>query len=52
MPVTPQVLLQAATQAKTQAAANSTAPAAETGDRASSFAQVYARQAQNKPSVA
>jgi flagellar hook-length control protein FliK len=52
MPVTPQVLLQAATQAKTQAAANSTAPAAETGDKASSFAQVYARQAQNKPSVA
>jgi flagellar hook-length control protein FliK len=52
MPVTPHVLLQAATQAKTQAAANSTAPTAETGDKASSFAQVYARQAQNKPVAA
>lgn len=49
MPVTPNTLLQAAAQAKTQAAANSTAPTAEPGDKASSFAQVYARQAQNKP---
>ncbi|MCW8275654.1 flagellar hook-length control protein FliK [Pseudomonas sp. PCH199] len=49
MPVTPNILLQAAAQAKTQAAsANSTAPAAEPGDKASSFAQVYAKQAQNK----
>ncbi|MBV6823702.1 flagellar hook-length control protein FliK [Pseudomonas sp. PD9R] len=52
MPVTPNLLLQAAAQAKTQAAANSTAPATEPGDKASSFAQVYARQAQNKPSAA
>jgi len=51
MPVTPHLLLQAATAAKTQAAANSTAPTAEPGDKASSFAQVYARQAQNKPSA-
>jgi flagellar hook-length control protein FliK len=50
MPVTPNLLLQAATQAKTQAAsANSTALAAEPGDKASSFAQVYANQSQNKP---
>lgn len=49
MPVTPNSLLQAAAQAKTQAAANSTAPTAESGDKASSFAQVYARQAENKP---
>jgi flagellar hook-length control protein FliK len=50
MPVTPNLLLQAATQAKTQAAsANSTAQAAEPGDKASSFAQVYANQSQNKP---
>jgi flagellar hook-length control protein FliK len=50
MPVTPNLLLQAAAQAKTQAAsANSTALSAEPGDKASSFAQVYARQAQNKP---
>jgi len=51
MPVTPHLLLQAATAAKTQAAANSTAPTAEPGDKVSSFAQVYARQAQNKPSA-
>lgn len=50
MPVTPNLLLQAAVQAKTQAAsANSTAVAAEPGDKASSFAQVYAKQAQDKP---
>ena len=52
MPVTPNSLLQAAAQAKTQAAANSTAPTAEPGDKASSFAQLYARQAENKPAAA
>ncbi|WP_033055986.1 flagellar hook-length control protein FliK [Pseudomonas mandelii] len=52
MPVTPNMLLQAAAQAKTQAAsANTPAPAAEPGDKASSFAQVYANQARNKPSA-
>ncbi|KQV16978.1 flagellar hook-length control protein [Pseudomonas sp. Root329] len=52
MPVTPNMLLQAAAQAKTQAAsANTPALAAEPGDKASSFAQVYANQARNKPSV-
>ena len=50
MPVTPNILLQAAAQAKTQAAsANPPALAAEPGDKASSFAQVYANQARNKP---
>lgn len=50
MPVTPNLLLQATAQAKTQAAsANSTALSAEPGDKASSFAQVYAKQAQSKP---
>ncbi|VVN09185.1 hypothetical protein PS662_03759 [Pseudomonas fluorescens] len=53
MPVTPNILLQATAQAKTQAAsANSSALTAEPGDKASSFAQVYANQAQNKPSAA
>ncbi|MDZ5434554.1 flagellar hook-length control protein FliK [Pseudomonas fluorescens] len=53
MPVTPNLLLQAAAQAKTQAAsANSTALSAEPGDKASSFAQVYAKQAQSKPVAA
>ncbi len=53
MPVTPNILLQAAAQAKTQAAsANTPALSAEPGDKASSFAQVYATQAQNKPSAA
>jgi flagellar hook-length control protein FliK len=52
MPVTPNMLLQAAAQAKTQAtSANTPAPAAEPGDKASSFAQVYANQARNKPSA-
>ncbi|MVV51294.1 flagellar hook-length control protein FliK [Pseudomonas sp. PB120] len=52
MPVTPNILLQAAAQAKTQAAsANTPAVAAEPGDKASSFAQVYANQAQNKPAT-
>jgi flagellar hook-length control protein FliK len=46
------MLLQAAAQAKTQAAsANTPALAAEPGDKASSFAQVYANQARNKPSA-
>lgn len=50
MPVTPNSLLQATAQAKTQAAsANSTALAAEPRDKASNFASVYAKQAQNKP---
>ena len=53
MPVTPNILLQAAAQAKTQAAsANTPAQTSEPGDKASSFAQVYANQAQNKPSAA
>ncbi|MCP1500431.1 flagellar hook-length control protein FliK [Pseudomonas migulae] len=53
MPVTPNILLQAAAQAKTQAAsANTPALSAEPGDKASSFAQVYATQSQNKPSAA
>lgn len=52
MPVTPNMLLQAAAQAKTQAAsANTPAQAAEPGDKASSFAHVYANQARNKPSA-
>ena len=50
MPVTPNILLQATTQAKTQAAsANSSALTAEPGDKASSFSQVYANQSQAKP---
>ena len=48
MPVTPNILLQAAAQAKSQSVANSSAQAAEPGDKASSFAQVYAKQAENK----
>ncbi|MGJ7516038.1 flagellar hook-length control protein FliK [Pseudomonas baetica] len=53
MPVTPNTLLQAAAQAKTQAAsAKSTALTAEPGDKAASFSQVYAKQAQNKPAGA
>ena len=52
MPVTPHSLLQAVATAKTQAAsANTPAPASEPGGKASSFADVYAHQAQNKPSV-
>ncbi|PAU53372.1 flagellar hook-length control protein FliK [Pseudomonas sp. PICF141] len=50
MPVTPNILLQAAATAKAQAAsANAPALTAEPGDKASSFAQVYANQAQTKP---
>ncbi|WP_131107322.1 flagellar hook-length control protein FliK [Pseudomonas sp. Sample_10] len=52
MPVTPNNLLQAVAPAKAQAAsANSTALTAEPGDKAASFAQVYAKQAQNKPAA-
>jgi flagellar hook-length control protein FliK len=52
MPVTPHSLLQAVATAKTQAAsANTPAPASEPAGKASSFADVYAHQAQNKPSV-
>jgi flagellar hook-length control protein FliK len=52
MPVTPNILLQASRQAQTQAAsANPSAPAAEPGDKAASFARVYANQAQNKPNA-
>ncbi|EJN29112.1 flagellar hook-length control protein [Pseudomonas sp. GM78] len=52
MPFTPNSLLQATAQAKSQAAAApSTKVAAEPGDKASSFSQVYATQGRN-PSVA
>lgn len=52
MPASPNILLQTAAQAKAQAAsAKSSAVAAEPGDKASSFAQVFADQGQNKPSV-
>lgn len=52
MPVTPNIFLQAATTAKAQAAsANAPALTAEPGDKTSSFAQVYANQAQSKPSA-
>ncbi|BBP63949.1 flagellar hook-length control protein [Pseudomonas sp. Cab53] len=52
MPVTPNTLLQATAQAKPQAAVNSPAAAPDNGDRASSFAQVFARQAPAKSSAA
>lgn len=57
MPVTPNILLQAAAQTKTQAgnansSANAAVQAAEPGDKAASFAQVYAKQSQNKPAAA
>ena len=52
MPVTPNFLLQAAAQAKTQAtSANPPALTAEPGDKAASFAHVYANQAQGKPNA-
>ncbi|VVN95221.1 flagellar hook-length control protein FliK [Pseudomonas fluorescens] len=48
MPVTPNILLQAAAQAKAKAAsAPAPAQAAEPGDKASSFAHVYANQARS-----
>jgi len=52
MPVTPNSLLQAAAKVKPQvAAANPSPVAAEPGDKASSFAKVFANQAPNKPAV-
>lgn len=53
MPLTPQSLLQAAAQSKSQAksqfvSAPATAVIAEPRDKASSFSQVYARQARDK----
>ncbi|MGW8462334.1 flagellar hook-length control protein FliK [Pseudomonas sp. CLCA07] len=52
MPVTPNSLLQASPAAKTLAvSANTPAAAAEPGDKASSFAKVYANQAQDKPAT-
>ncbi|CAI8785679.1 flagellar hook-length control protein FliK [Pseudomonas serboccidentalis] len=49
MPATPNVLLQSAAQAKAQAAAAKTsAVAADAGDKASSFAQVFADQGPKK----
>ncbi|WP_085656689.1 MULTISPECIES: flagellar hook-length control protein FliK [unclassified Pseudomonas] len=53
MPATPNILLQAAAQAKAQAAsAKAPALAAEPGDKASSFAQVFADQGPAKASAA
>ena len=52
MPVTPNILLQSAAQAKAKAAsAPAPAQAAEPGDKASSFAHVYANQARSTPSA-
>ncbi|WP_413794578.1 MULTISPECIES: flagellar hook-length control protein FliK [unclassified Pseudomonas] len=52
MPVTPNSLLQASVQAKPQVAVNSPAAAPALGDRASSFAQVFAKQAPAKTAAA
>lgn len=50
MPATPNILIQNAAQAKAQAASTKTpAMAADTGDKASSFAKVFADQGPNKP---
>ncbi|MCF4995145.1 flagellar hook-length control protein FliK [Pseudomonas syringae] len=50
MPVSPNILLQTAAQAKAQSAsAHSSAVAAEPGDKASSFSQVFADQGRKKP---
>ncbi|WP_213941446.1 flagellar hook-length control protein FliK [Pseudomonas sp. dw_612] len=52
MPVTPNSLLQATAKAKPQAApANPPAVTADPGDKASSFANVFANQAQKKPAM-
>lgn len=52
MPATPNILLQNAAQAKAQAAsAKTSAVAADTGDKASSFAQVFADQGPKKTAV-
>lgn len=53
MPATPNILLQNAAQAKAQAAsAKSSAMAVDTGDKASSFAKVFADQGSSKPVAA
>ena len=53
MPVTPNSLLLASNAAKTLAAsANTPAVAAEPGDKASSFARVYADQTPDKSAAA
>ncbi|MCX2898491.1 flagellar hook-length control protein FliK [Pseudomonas mandelii] len=50
MPVTPNLLLQAAAKAKAQpSSANPLASPAEPADKAASFAKVYARQEQTRP---
>jgi flagellar hook-length control protein FliK len=50
MPATPNILLQNAAQAKAQAAsAKTSAMAVDTGDKASSFAKVFADQGSSKP---
>lgn len=50
MPATPNILLQNAAQAKAQAAsAKPSAMAVDTGDKASSFAKVFADQGSSKP---
>ena len=52
MPLTPNMLLQAASKAKTPAAtADTQAVVAGPGDKASSFAQVYAKESQSKPAA-
>lgn len=52
MPATPNILLQNAAQAKAQAAsAKSSAMAADAGDKATSFAKVFADQGSNRPAV-
>jgi flagellar hook-length control protein FliK len=52
MPVTPNTLLQAAPQAKPQASVNPLAAGPDAGNKASSFAQVFAKQAPVKSSTA
>ncbi|OLF54883.1 flagellar hook-length control protein FliK [Pseudomonas chlororaphis] len=53
MPLTPNMLLQAASQAKTPAAsATPQASAAEPGDKGASFARVFAKEASGKPLIA
>ena len=53
MPATPNILLQNAAQAKAQAAsAKSSAMAADAGDKATSFAKVFADQGSSKAAVA
>jgi flagellar hook-length control protein FliK len=52
MPVTPNTLLQAVPQAKPQASVNPLAAGPDAGNKASSFAQVFAKQAPVKSSTA